>query len=59
MLADIIVMERGHMLDFFINEMEAFGVNNVALYKKYMAQMYDYGKKAEQARQEFKAKYGY
>lgn len=59
MLADIIVMERESTLEYFINAVRFFKEHRIDLYEEYIQKMYSEYKKTEQARQEFRNKYGY
>ena len=55
----IIIQERGLTLSYYIDAVNAYQTNKMNLYEEYMRKMYAYNKSAEQARQEFRDKYGY
>lgn len=59
LLATIIMQERGLTLGYYMDAVDAYRSNRMNLYEEYIRKMYAYNKSAEQARQEFRTKYGY
>ena len=55
----ILLQERGLTLSYYIDAVNAYQSNNIALYKECLRKMYGYCKSAEQLRQEIRNKYGY